>query len=725
MQEIFVKGFRLMSNEEPDITEGFKQFLSKMSGPTKTQLIVLTKGLKLDVWEDFLFGNLPNIREEKDPAEVILVKRKETNIPYSFYSESKVIRTTNSYTWESHTRNKMKFQFPPTWRFPKWIRSSYKIDLTFDSFSANKLDSLLAEYAGVIDRGQIRYTYEDGHRIQQEGFKLDPTSPICQNILCYLRMLYGGESGLSKQIELWLEALEARNQDLPSKLGRRSADFVHPEIQIWDSVFMGGCTDRNFANLNSLNQVVIHKGKSYRRYHEGSPRSKAKKIRIDTDPSDMPTCQDVTQRADKVRRKGGTSKKNLNIFNASVPEGISYFEVEDFTPTLEHLPLIVNQLKSRYGETWFNDCLKIFNKEAGYYALVPNNPQTNCSYNECTPGFIPAYEWEPHWDPISKQNVPGSKDLVDDPSIWEYYPAQTVLVWKDPEGISHKLVFPGSTQRDVGPLSKDLHKNIDPTNVFELNRTRVWSAKKEAWVLPYSFTVKNQDGKEKKVTVSPKPVTFNKAEWNIIRRSMSQLESIRKLLHEERWEYLAFTELNNCLEDEFDEDNSEISMEEEAIERIKSKLEELKDVFLTTINTKPEKIVGEIEDLLQNLPNFVFGNREYEKVISNTDTCSEPAKRKLSCKDSFDRSLKNSELSYIQNLKKLRNENNKDNIDRLIQRSWNRIKGESNVLVKPVKKKKKKNWAYYQWLIYQASPGNTKYKKLLKLYIKRYEPKKI
>jgi hypothetical protein len=206
---------------------------------------------------------------------------------------------------------------------------------------------------------------------------------------------------------------------------------------------------------------------------------------------------------------------------------------------------------------------------------------------------------------------------------------------------------------------------------------------------------------------------------------MSQLESIRKLLHEERWEYLAFTELNSCLEDEFDENNSELSMEEEAVERIKSKLEELKNVFLTTTNTTPEKTIEEIDDLLQNLPSFVFGNREYEKVISNTSTCSQPAIRKLSCRDSFDRSLKNSELTYIQNLKKLRNENNKDNIDKLIQRSWNRIKGESNVLVKPVKKKKKKNWAYYQWLIHQASLGSMKYKKLLKLYIKRYEPKKI
>lgn len=727
LEELLPNKIRLVSTESSMDTDFVK--VLKAFKNDKNQLIIhLTKPIKLDVWEDYLMGNLPDVvynpkrKVKEEPPYVITARKKEVILPKTYYVEKyKEIPSKDNLLWEVWTRNKMGFRFPPNWSFPRWISESLKTevnsklkfksakiddvmeafetwkintsvrDLSFDNFSRLGLDYLLAEYAGVIDRGT--------------NFELKEDSPIRENLKCYLRMVYGGESGLEKQIELWLEALDIRNQGLPSTLGRRNASFHNPEKEIRDGVFMGSVDIKGVANESITKGVFTLNNRTYRKYHEGSNRSKLKKVRIDTDPSDMNTCSDVARREDKMRRKGRQVNPKFSG-EVSLPEGLSFFEEEEFTPTLEHIPTIMKQLKNRYipiyGPQWGEEDIGIVEYGSGYYKLVIEN-------NVIKRHFVPTFKWGKHYDSSTKKMNEGHYDWLKknnptDIPNWKLCNSEVILMWKtwDEDGnvIHNTIRCKGDKRRD--PIVKDIiekrkriNPNIEITDPQLLSCSYIFSNETQSWYKPKPFTIIN--GEVVKKEALPFPDTFHMTTWNNIRRWLSTFATIEKLLAEERWERLAFDERKlidhserlqlerSIYEEDFEEED--ISPEE-AVARINHKVEEIieeinnhNDIHFDT----KSKLIETAKNIKNSIHTYVYGERTSEEITLNNCNqvpCSEPAKRKLSCENPLERVVMTNDIRLISLLNKKIKDTREDHMKSLYKKlqlkAYNRLYKKEN-----------------------------------------------
>jgi hypothetical protein len=472
--------------------------------------------------------------------------RPGAELPATFYAAltpkvvPPVVRTLG--TWLSAARNpRCNWHFPSRWAFPDWIvdrlprRADPRVGWAFSDLSAAGLDSLLFEYAGLVDRGN--------------NFQVRPGTDFPENVASYLRWKYGGEAGVHAQLDLWAEAQDVRTQgelsvhspferaDHPTwikknpKSPRRQVPVDQAELTLWDSVFMGSVDDPAMANLRDQNRTFLHQGRHLRKYHEGSTLLRRRSgPRVDDDPSPFVTCGQVAGRGDLRKRAGeprrkGPAETNPVTAYLPVPEGLATFEEWDFHPTAEHLPAITAQFKAHGVEYELED------QAAGYWR----------SYADGSQDFVPLSEWNRHWD--GEKMVPGRKEAIPphERALWAYARGGQWLCWTAADGVTRLLFVSKTTRPDSLPSRSARKRMMDtPADVTLPERTLaqfLWFDKKKGeYVPPRSFT--GQDGK--RVHLRPKPLPVPSTAWGVWRRCWAELATVRQLLTEERWEKLAF-----------------------------------------------------------------------------------------------------------------------------------------------------------------------------------------
>jgi hypothetical protein len=553
----------------------------RKSGRTTTLLDVV-KTPSPDRWEDLLFA-----QAEPDviPLKAVLV-RPGAALPDTFYAVTSPLAVPPAVralgAWLTATRNpKCNWRFSARWSFPDWIvdrlprRTNWRAGYAFADLSAAGLDSLLAEYALLLDRGN--HFAVDG-RTTENGWNL------LENLRTYLRHRYGGGAGLRAQLDRWAEAQDVRTQgelsahepferpDHPAwvkknpKGPRRQVPLEKADEVLWDATFMGSVDDPAMANLRDQGRTFDHEtpdGRKVklRKYHEGSTLLRRKTApRVDDDPSPFVTCGQVSGRGDLRRRAGeprrkGAADPNPVTAYLPVPEGLASYEEWDFHPTADHLPAIVAQLEARGVAHDVADqpagCYRVAD-ERGVLAFdeaelvelkddtfvpKPLRPWTVAE------DFCPLSQWNRHWDGDKKAVVPGRSEGMsrDERKLWVYARGGQWLTWTLPDG-SERSLFVNKTSRPDSLPSRSARRKLMavPADVPLPERALakfLWFDRKNgAYVPPRSF--KGEGGKA--VHLRPKPLDCPATAWGTWKRCWAELQTVRQLLAEERWEKLAF-----------------------------------------------------------------------------------------------------------------------------------------------------------------------------------------
>lgn len=556
-------------------------------------VVDIVKSPTLDAWEDVLWAH-----DEKGGTRIgAVLLRPDTQLPPTFFALTNPLTVPGVVqplgTWLSVTRNpKCNWRFPSRWSFPDWIvdklpvRKSWRVGYAFADLSAEGLDSLLAEYAGLLDRGN--------------GFQILPGSDLPENVASYLRWRYGGASGLRRQLDLWYVAQDLRTQgelsvhqpleytpaqlaipgliteeDLkrevprgftaPKRGPRRAVPLDQAEETIRDQVFMGSTDDPAMQNRRERNRTFDHNGRKLRKYHEGSTFLRRKTgPRVDDDPSPFVTCGAVSGRGD-LRRRAGEPRRNgpatVSPTTAflPVPEGLATFEEWDWTPTAEHLDLITAML-ARHGTEY-----EVAEQQAGYWRTgeqfgiqVPDEAEVvELKDGRWVPRkyrvwsidqeFCPLGEWNRHWDPEQGRTIPGRAEGMSrfDKAQWKYARGGVWLFWKVGEDV-RALFLNKNTRPDSLPSRAERARiqrratlayksNAQPPE--RMLAKAFWFNRKEGrFEEPRSF--QGRDGRI--VHLRPRPNDVPTTAWGVWKRSWTALQTVRQLLAEERWEYLAF-----------------------------------------------------------------------------------------------------------------------------------------------------------------------------------------
>lgn len=599
----------------------------------------------------------------KLPPTTPLLTLKPINVPKHLQGFGRWFSTiAPSYGWK----------FSPNWKFPQWIlallpnRQERPRGFTFYDLSSAGLDSLLADYAGIIDRGN--------------NFALKENSPIQENIKCYLRYRYGGEDGLEKQIDLWLQAKDAREQgglsicyaglyqDAQANLLPRTKvemplqiEFDKAEGAIRDAVFMGGTQELEFANDSRTRQIFEHNGRTLRRYHEGSPIRRMKKLRVEDDPSPMITCGYIRDRGDLLKFSGENKTKKrkskaseLSNFTAP-PEGTVFFEQEDWTPGPEHLHTFLSHLEQNKTE------YEVEVIPSGYYKLpspeeLSKQPEhTKIKKNWPFPHvlFVSSQDWFQHWSSEQRRMIPGVSNTLNffEKQFWQHSPGGVLVSFFDTEGTPRTLFFKKTEQVDSTIFSKRKRQqlinkkdSLPERALRKVFRKKVDTEGNVQWLPPTSFT--NHSGKL--VVLTARPQRFSSTDWNTWKRAWTSLNTIEQLLREERWERLAFhTELPLILEkqpriiDEQDLYESEYA-QNEAEKRINDFLDELLSRVSSTSLDEDIKDdfyleVKEIRKLIKNSIAGRLGLPRHELTLNDMNPpCANPPLRYKTPNDSVE-----------------------------------------------------------------------------------------
>ncbi len=534
------------------------------------QIIDLHRNPSLDEWE----------YELDDPLPVAVLLRNGVEVPTTFAGSLTKQDFPFPGEGQLHKANGPSYTptFSPGWKFPDWLRKQLpRLDATKKQYSFDDLYkagfvTLLMEYAGYIERGN--------------DFRLEPGSPICENIRLYLRRKFGGYKGIERKVEEWITASDIMNQEnlLIPQNGRYQTmiryngevDYVlatrsvyernrFPDMEkvkeiIWNSTFMGSCDEIGVANLTTESFTFLHPtlNRRVRKYHEGNPRITNKRMYIDTDPSDMTVCSAI--RGQGTFDYDGKYEMMDNIDDASSkkyrleapPEGTVFFEPQEWHPGPEHQEMIIKRLMEMKS---FIRGLEI---PAGWYKL-PYHPTKNLFQafyalkHDFDPKkeikFISSKDWIRHWDANQKKMVPGASEKMsqEEKSTWTYASGGYIYWYLTKDEEVKSFFFKASMRPDVLPSKKsrqDLQKLYEEGKKLPHRALLKFLVPKKptednpegGWQKPYSFRGRNNQT----IHISPRPAMFDNNSWNIYNRSWTALEVVRKLLAEERWEKLAY-----------------------------------------------------------------------------------------------------------------------------------------------------------------------------------------
>lgn len=597
-----------------------------------TTILDLQQPPSLTMFEDNLWGDI------KVSAIHVRSGIAIPKTPFIQLEEIKLPSTTGK--WFKVLEGKYSWRFPPNWKFPKWLndqlpkRKSWRLGREFSELSAIKQDSLLMEYAGLIDRGN--------------SFKLDTSSDFCENIKCYLRYKHGGDKGIDRAIDLWQDAFDSVTHESLSVFGRDNEDtnrgkliesirtvgkkpvptIDNAEEEIRDSVFMGSVSEETMANRSIVFQTFkLDKNdhKTYRKFHEGTPRANRGRIRIDEDPSDMITCGNIRGKGDLKRVAGEATFGQKSPYNTTnnftaPPEGIAFGYSEDWEPTEEHLPIFLKNLESRGVEYILEEQI------AGYIHFKGNNQGPNFrKYISNKPGvsqsFVPLENWNDKYDYKTKEKIEGSRRTIprEDLLNWIYVPSGHWLKLKDKTFFFKKKVL-------LSPIGnktsrKKLEQKVRTLKEKTPNRIKdrlFIKTKKGPYIKPFW-----SNGKY----VPPKGDMASLKDWAVWRRCWTACETIRKMLEEERWERLAF-DPNLPIGEMFVSEqkileNTNIDTEEEARLRIHRFLTEIKKrIFNTSLeqDIKEDFLITIKERRLQT--EECFNPEAKERFSENFESCN-------------------------------------------------------------------------------------------------------
>lgn len=465
------------------------------------------------------------------------------------------IKETSLGTFFRYSRNRNAHKFPPNWKFPSWMNIPFTgKSVAFEELSKRNLDRTLFEYAGMIDMGT--------------SFKLDPTSPICLNIIDYLQERYGKD--LNKFIELWMDAMDIKNGECPIYLYRRLVPMDIKEINnvLYQSILMPKGKDDTLKEQNLT--IVKHSVKDLetdewkteeyigRFYQENRIFIPKTKPYVDTDPSTFVTVDAL--RGDSVRYYGQLLEGSNNPDNTGdtsgrliAPENITKDALdEDWIPSDEQLNKFIINLQSHGTE------ITITEQESGYVKLISpyrtHRLEDGKLITEIIPNsdgnlperklsdilhFIPIKEWIGYYDYQQQTRIKGFVETNSNTTIKEYTRVSAGTLIEIPrKNDNPKILFipkgriPNSQPTKI-ERKKLLSQPTIPDDIKE--RLYIWDKKKEEWRTPYNFTTKEG----KKVILNPKPGICNKTAWNCYRRAWTKINTFTQLVNEERWEYIA------------------------------------------------------------------------------------------------------------------------------------------------------------------------------------------
>jgi len=454
----------------------------------------------------------------------------------------------------------------PTSNFPKGV--------PFSELSKLGLDRTLFEYAGMIDMGT--------------SFKIDPDSPIALNIIDYLKEQYGD---LDRMLELWMDAMDAKNGDMPIYLYRRLVPLDLKKINevLHKSTFM---IEDPSASMKERGIFQLKDGQTCRLYHEGRTFLNRQRLVVDDDPSPFLTVSNIRSRG-QLRLSGeilcgqktDVSKSEFSSF--TTPENIVRDNLdEDWVPSAEQLPKFLAQLRAN-GTKY-----KIFEHPSGY--VRPCSPYIIDKYEShsefrmrngvrCTKKPIEFYslqEWHGSYDASTQTRNKGKKTqfTFDEQKEFSRISSGYIIVIpgrpaeEERKNLQIQRFFSDGTveedfidlpSRDAGHykmlyIPKGNVPNAFPTISEKkalkekessltgdvLSRMYVWDNRNENWKQPYTFTTKEG----KKVVVNPKPGTCDRSAWATWKRCFSKLNTLRQLINEERWEYIALEKNDNSID---------------------------------------------------------------------------------------------------------------------------------------------------------------------------------
>lgn len=479
--------------------------------------------------------------------------------------------------------------FSPKWKFPAWMKlrglKQNGQQLTFTEFCEAGHERTLWEYAGLIDLGHPLFDFGDGLEIDIITGKpkalnvIKPDSPLVENIRSFLEYRYGGPKGLSDIVELWLEAMDTKNSGVMTKHAWKKVPVELADInrEIFDGVFMGSVTEDGIANTQmraavievrrtkpSLdaegNEIFEQENVTLRRYSEGRILlRRGSGPKPDDDPSPFTTCGVVRSKG-QLRYKANligdnkpsNARENMIIKPLDVQRsGID----ENWEPTPEQFPAFLEQAYARGAEvvikTVGNDPADDI--PAGFARIRPSRRRVkqvvgkgrreHIGIVDEGPQFpievIPSKIWYGYFE--NGKRVPGYRESLPSDirkAFWQIPKGQVVRV-------EDKIFFIKDTTRtDATQTTSEAKRNLEAVDTLRehapdrlLSKVMVFDRNKEQWREPYSFENRNTG---KVIHVRPKPGSFITSDWDIYRRHWNRLETIRQLLQEERWEYLAF-----------------------------------------------------------------------------------------------------------------------------------------------------------------------------------------